>query len=347
MKNTKIQAISLFSGAGGLDIGAKQNNIELKVSIDNDEDSVRTLELNSEFKETKIIKDDIKKTKVKEIEKYLNGNKTIIIGGPPCQPFSKNGYWITNENRKITKDPRNCIDDFFKFIDEINPDGFLIENVESILHPTNKKAVDTILRKTKKYNYNFKMVKANALDYGVPQKRKRVFFMGSKKEFNNEEPQKTHYDPDKPDLFNKNLKPYETVGKHIEEFDQDIYEEEHEKTNLGTYYKELKKVKPGENYLALCDGKKSNFKKNTRFWNFLLKLKEDLPSWTIAAQPGPWVGPFHWSNRRLRVPEIAAIQTFPKNYKFFGNRRSIQRQIGNAVPPLMGKAMVKYLVDNL
>ena len=57
--------------------------------------------------------------------------------------------------------------------------------------------------------------------------------------------------------------------------------------------------------------------------------------------------PFHWSNRRLRVPEIAAIQTFPKNYKFFGNRRSIQRQIGNAVPPLMGKAMVKYLVDNL
>ena len=69
MKNTNIQAISLFSGAGGLDIGAKQNNIKLKVSIDNDEDSVRTLELNSEFKETKIIKDDIKKTKVKEKEK--------------------------------------------------------------------------------------------------------------------------------------------------------------------------------------------------------------------------------------------------------------------------------------
>ena len=71
MKNTNIQAISLFSGAGGLDIGAKQNNIELKVSIDNDEDSVRTLQLNSEFKETKIIKNDIKKIKVKEIEKYL------------------------------------------------------------------------------------------------------------------------------------------------------------------------------------------------------------------------------------------------------------------------------------
>ena len=104
---------------------------------------------------------------------------------------------------------------------------------------------------------------------------------------------------------------------------------------------------PGKNYLSLCDGKKSNFIKNTRFWNFLLKLKPDLPSWTIAAQPGPWVGPFHWNNRRLRVPEIAAIQTFPKNYKFFGNRRSIQKQIGNAVPPLLGKAMIKYLAVNL
>ena len=148
MKNKNIQAISLFSGAGGLDIGCKLNDIELRVAIDNDEDSINTLELNSEFKKTKIIKEDIKKTTVKNIEKYLNGGKTIIIGGPPCQPFSKNGYWITNENRKITKDPRNCIDDFFNFVKKINPDGFLIENVESILHPTNKKAVDTIITKT-------------------------------------------------------------------------------------------------------------------------------------------------------------------------------------------------------
>ncbi len=347
MNYKNIQAISLFSGAGGLDIGCKQNKIDVKVAIDNDHDSVKTLKLNSHFNDTTVIEEDIKNFKIKNIEKYLNGKKTIIIGGPPCQPFSKNGYWITNEKRKSNKDPRNCLDDFFNFVEKINPEGFLIENVESILHPTNKNAVNSIFRKTKKLKYNLKMVRANALDYGVPQKRKRVFFLGSKKEFDNEEPKKTHYDPNKPDLFNTNLKPYETVGEHIKEFDKDIYEEEHEKTNLGTFYKELKKVKPGENYLALCDGKKSNFKKNTRFWNFLLKLKEDLPSWTIAAQPGPWVGPFHWTNRRLRVPEIAAIQTFPKNYKFFGTRRSIQKQIGNAVPPLMGKAMVKYLIDNL
>ena len=342
-----IQAISLFSGAGGLDLGCKLNNIEVKISIDNDLDSIETLRLNKEFSKTKILHQDVKNEKPEKLEKYLNGKKTILIGGPPCQPFSKNGYWIKHENRMITKDPRNCIGDFFHYVKKLNPDGFLIENVESILHPVNKNAVETIIRSTKKLNYNFKMVRTNALDYGVPQKRKRVFFMGSKNSFSPVGPEMTHYNPEKEDLFNSNLKPYETVGDHIKEFSTNKYKEVMETTDRGTFYKELTRVKPGKNYLSLCDGKQSNFKKNTRFWNFLLKLKPDLPSWTIAAQPGPWVGPFHWTNRRLRAPEIAAIQTFPKNYKFFGNRRSVQRQVGNAVPPLLGKAMVEYLVNNL
>jgi DNA (cytosine-5)-methyltransferase 1 len=346
MKNSKIQAISLFSGAGGLDLGCLLNDIEVKVSNDFDDDSIETLKKNHQFSGTKIIKADIKNYKPKLLEKYLNGKKTIIIGGPPCQPFSKNGYWIKNKNRKITKDPRNCINDFFRFVKNLNPDGFLIENVESILHPTNKLAIQYITYATKKLNYQFKMFKVNALDYGVPQKRKRVFFFGSKKDFQLEEPERTHFDPKNPYLSTTYLKPYETVGDHIKEFNVNKYHEEYENTSEGTYFRELKKVPPGKNYLALCDGKKSNFKTGTRFWNFLLKLKPNLPSWTIAAQPGPWVGPFHWTNRRLRAPEIAAIQTFPKHYKFYGNRRSIQKQIGNAVPPLLGKAMVNYLASN-
>ena len=347
MKNSKIQAISLFSGAGGLDLGCLLNDIEVKVSNDFDDDSIETLKKNHQFSGTKIIKADIKNYKPKLLEKYLNGKKTIIIGGPPCQPFSKNGYWIKNKNRKITKDPRNCINDFFRFVKNLNPDGFLIENVESILHPTNKLAIQYITYATKKLNYQFKMFKVNALDYGVPQKRKRVFFFGSKKDFQLEEPERTHFDPKNPYLSTTYLKPYETVGDHIKEFNVNKYYEKYENTSEGTYFRELKKVPPGKNYLALCDGKKSNFKTGTRFWNFLLKLKADLPSWTIAAQPGPWVGPFHWENRRLRVPEIAAIQTFPKHYKFFGSRRSVQRQIGNAVPPLLGKAMINFLANNL
>ena len=347
MISKKFQAISLFSGAGGLDIGCKLAGVDVKVAIDNDSDAIETLKLNNEFKTTAILKEDIKNFDPKKVEKYLNGKKTILIGGPPCQPFSKNGYWVKNENRKSNKDPRNCIQNYFDFVKALNPNGFLLENVESMLHPTNKQAVNYVLYKSKKLGYKLKMVKTNALDYGVPQKRKRIFFVGSQKDFVLDEPQRTHYDPNQLDLSNDHLKPYETVGDHIKEFDKAIYKEDFENATKGTYYNELKKVPPGKNYLALCNQKNSKFVKNTRFWNFLLKLAPSLPSWTIAAQPGPWVGPFHWNNRRLRVPEIAAIQTFPKKYKFFGSRRSIQKQIGNAVPPLLGKAMSKFLVDNL
>ena len=150
MNKKNIQAISLFSGAGGLDLGCKLNNIEVKVSVDNDFDSTETLKLNKEFSKTKILHQDVKNEEPEKLEEYLSNKKTILIGGPPCQPFSKNGYWVTHENRKITKDPRNCISDFFHYVKKLNPDGFLIENVESILHPVNKSAVDNIIQSTKK-----------------------------------------------------------------------------------------------------------------------------------------------------------------------------------------------------
>ena len=107
---------------------------------------------------------------------------------------------------------------------------------------------------------------------------------------------------------------------------------------------------PGRNYIALAqlEGYRGRtFRAGGRFWNFLHKLHPDEPSITIAAQPGPWVGPFHWTSRRLRVPEIAGIQTFPKDYKFVGKRRSIQKQIGNAVPCLLGEVMVRHLIEQL
>ena len=163
------------------------------------------------------------------------------------------------------------------------------------------------------------------------------------------EPTKTH-GSEKELLLNKELKPYERVLDWIGKFDDDKYFEPEESTTGKTYDEELKQIPPGKNYFALTerDGHPNpKFEANKRFWSFLLKLHPNLPSWTIAAQPGPWVGPFHWNNRRLRVPEIAALQTFPEDYHFVGTRRSIQKQIGNAVPSLLGEAIVKHLISNI
>jgi DNA (cytosine-5)-methyltransferase 1 len=118
----------------------------------------------------------------------------------------------------------------------------------------------------------------------------------------------------------------------------------------GRWAKHLEEVPPGWNYKAHTAWAKHpnpTFVTETRFWNFLLKLATDRPSWTIAASPGPWTGPFHWANRRLRTIELAALQGFPLDYSIQGSRRERVRQMGNAVPVPLAKAMIRSVIETL
>lgn len=345
---SKIQTISFFSGAGGLDIGAQLAGSQVISSLDFDRDSVLTMQSNPYFKNTQHLHNDITTIKSCDYSKILskqNPEKLILIGGPPCQPFSKAGYWVTHENRLGSEDPRNMIGQYLRLISELKPDGFLLENVESLLHPKNINAVREMEETIDKLGYKLLVYKANALEFGVPQKRKRVFFIASRKNIDTL-PNPTH-GSDLEILLNPNLKAYERAVDWIGKYDHETFFEQEELTTGKTYDEALKQIPPGKNYFALTDRNghpNPQFEANKRFWNFLLKLHPNQPSWTIAAQPGPWVGPFHWNSRRLRVPEIAALQTFPEDYKFVGSRRSIQKQIGNAVPPILGKAVIEHLI---
>lgn len=346
--SSNIVAISLFSGAGGLDIGSFMAQVPVVVSTDIDSDSIQTLKKNSHFSDVDVLEGNLHEIDSSVFNKLLEKHehdKFIVIGGAPCQPFSKAGYWVGNKTRKGIDDPRaSLVDEYLRVVVDTQPDGFVFENVESLLHPTNKIIVEQFLEVIHEQGYKTTVIKANSLDYGVPQKRKRLFILGTKGEFKTPEPVKTHGDE------SLGLKPYVMVGEVLGDWDGDEYFEEYEVTRHGTYYDDLCEVPPGQNYKALtawAGYPNPKFVADKRFWSFLLKLSPDKPSWTILAQPGPWVGPFHWTNRRLRAPEIAAIQTFPKDYKFYGSRRSIQKQIGNAVPCLMGKAMVKFVKESL
>lgn len=349
--DSKIQTIGFFSGAGGLDIGSQLAGGKVISSLDFDRDSVATMKSNKYFAHSAHFHKDIKEMYAKDYTKILKANnpeKLILVGGPPCQPFSKAGYWVTHKNRLGSEDPRNMIGQYLRIVEELQPDGFLLENVESLLHPKNAQAVSDLKEAIDKLGYKFIVYRADALDFGVPQKRKRVFFIASRKVIIGE-PKQTHGD-DRELLIKKDLVPHERVIDWIGKFDTDKYFEAEELTTGKTYDEELKQIPPGQNYFALTERSGHpipRFEANKRFWNFLLKLHPNKPSWTIAAQPGPWVGPFHWNNRRLRVPESAAIQTFPEDYRFVGTRRSIQKQIGNAVPSLLGKAIVKHLISNI
>lgn len=349
----KVVSVSLFSGAGGLDIASYMAGVPVISSTDFDADCVMTLRSNEEyFGDTEIFEGDLHQINsdvFKKVVQKKKPDKFIVIGGAPCQPFSKAGYWVTNEVRRGINDPRaTLVNEYLRVVTDLQPDGFVFENVESLMHPTNKVIVDKFIEIIEENGYKYKIIKANALDYGVPQKRKRLFVLGTKGEFVGEEPRKTHGDPESCEM--NGLLPYVNVGEVIGEFGGPEYFEEYEVTEGGTYHDDLCEVPPGMNYKALtawAGYPNPKFKADKRFWNFLLKLAPNQPSWTVCAQPGPWVGPFHWDNRRLRVPEIAAIQTFPRGYKFCGNRRSVQKQIGNAVPCLMGKAMIEYVKESL
>ena len=249
-----IVAVSLFSGAGGLDIASCMAGVPVISSTDFDADCVETLKANTDyFGETKIFEGDLHQIESDVFKKVVEDRKPdkfIVIGGAPCQPFSKAGYWVTNEVRKGINDPRaTLVNEYLRVVTDLQPDGFLFENVESLLHPTNKVIVDRFIEIIEESGYKYKIVKANALEYGVPQKRKRLFILGTKGEFKTDAPRKTHGDPST--CEENGLLPYVTAGEAIAGFDGPEYFEDYEVTEGGTYHDDLCEVPPGMNYKAL------------------------------------------------------------------------------------------------
>ena len=344
--SSKIQALSFFSGCGGLDIGAQMAGVKILTSLDFDKDAVKTLSHNKFFAHTRHQCEDIRNVKGKDyadVIKHNNPEKLILVGGPPCQPFSKAGYWKTLSQRLGPDDPRNMIGSYLNIIDEIRPDGFILENVESILHPSNIQAIYDLQEVLDTMGYKYTIQRVNAADYGVPQRRKRVFVIASKKAI------KTLPTPICSEDPQTGLRPYERVIDWIGSFDSQDYATEGDSTE-GKYDSFIPLVPPGGNYINLSARRGYDnpyFTAGTRYWTFLLKLHPLQTSWTIISQPGHWEGPFHWNNRRLRTQEIAAIQTFPTDYQIIGSPRIIHKQVGNAVPCLLGKQMIECLVNNI
>ena len=145
-----IVSISLFSGAGGLDIASHMAGVPVASSTDFDSDCIKTLKANAEyFGNTEIFEGDlhqIESSVFSDVIKKRGARKFIVIGGAPCQPFSKAGYWVGNETRRGINDPRaTLVDEYLRVVADINPDGFVFENVESLLHPTNKIIVERFI----------------------------------------------------------------------------------------------------------------------------------------------------------------------------------------------------------
>jgi len=342
--------IDLFCGCGGLSYGFEQAGCKTLLGIDNDARAIESFLLN--HKNTKAICGDITSiTFEKDIKPLIGDTKIdIIVGGPPCQGMSLSGP------RKFD-DPRNKLYlSFIRLVDEIKPKAFVIENVPGLVRLFNGAIKDSIIEKFAKIGYTVKFDILNSVDFGVPQTRKRVVFVGIKGETNNFEFPENPKDVITSQMALSDLSPLiDNIGEENSEYasePQNDYQKLMRKNSqtvrnhIAARHSQrvqdiISLVPDGCNYKSLPDEYK-----NTRNFNVAwTRFASDKPAPTIDTGHRHH---FHYKyNRVPTVRECARIQSFPDDFIFVGNKTEQFRQVGNAVPPLMAKAIAESLLDYL
>lgn len=350
---SKFTVIDLFSGAGGLSKGFLDAGYEVLLGIDNDMAALSTFEFNHNG--AKALSLDLSDKKAfKEIEESI-GNREIdvIVAGPPCQGFSLSG-------------PRNFDDErnklylaVIKAVKTFKPKAFIIENVPGMATLYNGEVKEEILKRFKRLGYNIECKILCAADYGVPQMRKRLIFMGVRKDVGNP------YFPEP--LFDESsyvtcrdaiedLPSRETeIGKDIDEYIAPPKTQYQKKmrgactvlhNHVGTNHTKLVKdtialVPEGGNYKDLPDG----WGQSRKFNEAWTRYDGYKPSKTIDTGHR---NHFHYRyNRVPTVRENARLQSFPDDFVFLGTKTQQYRQVGNAVPPLLGFVLANELLDIL
>ena len=354
-QKSDLQIVSLFSGCGGLDYGFEAAGYSVRFANDYDKFSCETLRLNGQKNVVHAGVEDVDTSEVRKIIGSDKGACDVLIGGPPCQPFSKSAYWNKGDTLRLNDPRANTLDQYFRFVEDLLPQVFLLENVHGLNYNGKEEGFQFIIQRIEEINrrtgvcYVPSWAVLNVADYGVPQLRVRFFMLASRRSAQFRFPAPTHIPTKeaKSTLFeDMGMMPYvsswEAIGK--------IPADPNQKLNIGGKWANLlPSIPEGENYLWHTDRKGGLplFGWRTRYWSFLLKLSKRLPSWTIQAQPGSAVGPFHWTNRKLSWQEMAGIQTFPKNFRIDAPRTEVQRQIGNAVPSLMGEILAREIAEQI
>ena len=321
---TKYNFIDLFSGAGGLSCGMVMAGFNPVATVEIMPEAVETYKYNfidkKKFKEN-VETRDIRTSEVKEklYESVKDIKVDVIVGGFPCQGFSMAGY-------RVVDDPRNSLyKEMKEIVDHIKPDYVVMENVEGLRSMLNGKVEEKIIDDYKKIGYEINLTVLNSADYGVPQLRKRVIFIGNRIG-------KKNYHP-KP-LYNESN--YVTLGQGIKRF---MNMEENIEINhiFSKHTEEMKKR------LSLVPEGKSLYNNYSDAWK---KSSWDKPSCTIKENHGGTN--IHPKLPRCLTPrELAALQSFPDNFIFKGSKKWQLVQIGNAVPPLMGKAIGLAILKNI
>jgi len=361
----KPNVIDLFCGCGGFSKGFEAAGFEILLGIDSWKDA--TVTYNHNFPEAVVLNQDITTVSGKILVEYINKNNSnnidVIIGGPPCQGFSLSG-------KRMQDDPRNKLyKSFVEIVGELRPKIFVMENVPGIVRLFGGKIKNEIIEDFSSLGYRVEMQLLSADSYGVPQQRKRVFFVGiNSNNFDNTEkfnfPTPTHgadsgllpvitcqdaisdldFIPDDialPECIEYQTPTQSTYQKMMRLGSTTIYN--HSITLHKQRTKEIIEMVPnGGNYKDLPKTLWQTRKVNIA-WT---RMNSQKPCFTIDTGHNHH---FHYrANRVPTVRESARIQSFPDTFTFIGIKTSQLRQVGNAVPPLLAESIareIKHILD--
>jgi DNA (cytosine-5)-methyltransferase 1 len=348
----------VFTGAGGLDLGCEAAGFMTVAAVESAERARETLLSNQQqyfpLLEPTAVFNDILDLEAEDLLARAGlgrGEAALLHGGPPCTPFSKSGYWLAY--KRAGADPKaSLLDNYTDVLSQVQPMAFLMENVYGLAYGNQNRSVFyRFLERVKTAGYAYDHKVLLAADYGVPQLRQRLICVGVREDLVDVPPELWRFNWPAPTHSGRHerrqtgsslLAPHRTTAQAFEGLSDDMNPSEPEEVVEGTFADDLRAIPPGDNYLFLTAHRghpSPKFKWRSRYWTFLLKLAHDRPASTIQGQPGPWVGPFHWDNRRLRVAEIKRLMEFPDDFEVRGSRREKQLQLGNAVPPRLGYAV--------
>jgi DNA (cytosine-5)-methyltransferase 1 len=333
------KTLSLFSGAGGLDIAFHDLGFDIVEMVEIEKKFVDTLIRNTGL--NKYLSDSRPNCiDIRDYDPEFDSDIDFIIGGPPCQTFSAAGRRAAGV--KGTTDSRGTLfEEYVRLLKKLKPSGFLFENVYGITGAVDGLAWTGIKEAFSEAGYKISFRVLDAADFGVPQHRERMFIVGTKEgifQF----PRPTH-GPDSPDK-----RDFYAAGAAIQNLD--LTEKEKEIGLGGRYGHLLQEIPPGLNYSFFTEKMghpNPIFAWRSKFSDFLYKANPDVPVRTIKAQGGQYTGPFHWDSRPFSAAEMKRLQTFPDHYEVVGNRQVAVHQIGNSVPPQIGRILGLAILEQI
>ncbi|MBM3273309.1 DNA cytosine methyltransferase [Candidatus Kaiserbacteria bacterium] len=342
----KLKAISLFTGIGGLDFGFEAAGYETRVALDFDPVACATIRLNRDWPVLEGPIAEISSGMILKTARLKPGEADILIGGPPCQPFSKSGYWARGNSRRLSDPRADTLIEYLRVLRDMRPKTFLLENVPGLAYRGKSEGIEALkagvedINRDLGTNYALEFRALNSADFGVPQLRERVFIIGLSEGKRFKFPAQTHFRADSEEALT-GRETHRTTWDALA--DLPSVKDDASLQVKGKWADLLPSIPEGQNYLWHTDrgGGVPLFGWRRRYWNFLLKLAKDKPSWTIQAQPGPATGPFHWENRRLSPKELCRLQTFPDGLRFECRHVDIQKMVGNAVPSALAETLAR------